>query len=336
MRPALLRIVRAEQWWSYKLAPILAVFYASLLREGAAIAAVAVDAAILLFALVAGAAWVSLSNDLADRDDDRAAAKPNRLEGKSPVTIAVLLALPLAGGATVAWLWREDPLLLLAYGAAWLAFALYSLPPFRLKAHGIPGVIADAAGSQALPSLVAALAASHALGRAPDLLWCLVVTLWAGAWGVRGIVWHQLLDRAADEASATGTFVRRHGVRRARALVRLVTFPVELAALLALLWMIPGRASMFALALYALLTVARMERFQLRAALADPVERYLLLLGDFYAVFWPLALLAAASATHPQDLLVLAVHLLLFLGPAWTVVHDAMRLPRRNLGGPGA
>ena len=111
---------------------------------------------------------------------------------------------------------------------------------------------------------------------------------------------------------------------------------VHVAALVGaiLAWSWTGLA--FALALYALLTVARMERFQLRAALADPVERYLILLGDYYAVFWPLALLAASSAAHSRDLLVLAGHLLLFLGPAWTVAHDAMRLPRRNLGGRAA
>lgn len=331
MSLAFTRIVRAEQWWGYKLAPILAVFYASLLREGTAVSAVAGEAAILLLGLVAGAAWVSLSNDLADRDDDRAAGKANRLEERSVVTITLLLALPLAAGAAVAWQWRGDLPLLLAYGGAWLAFAFYSLPPLRLKARGIPGVIADAAGSQALPSLVAALAASHAVGRAPDLLWCGIVTLWAGAWGVRGIIWHQLLDRSADEASATGTFVRRHGVPRARALVRLVTFPVELAALLALLWLVPGRAGMFALALYGIFTIARLERFGLRAALADPVDRYLLVLGDFYVVFWPVALLATSAAAHPQDLLVVAAHLLLFLGPALTVARDVTRLPRRVL-----
>lgn len=331
MSAAFARIVRAEQWWGYKLAPILAIFYATLWREGVAISAAALDAAILLLGLVAGAAWVSLSNDLADRADDRIAGKPNRLEGRSPFVIAVLLAVPLAVGAWVAWQWRHDLPLWLAYAAAWLAFALYSLPPFRLKARGLVGAVADAAGSQALPSLVAALAAAHAAARAPDGAWCLLVVVWAGAYGMRGIIWHQLADLTADRASATGTFVQRRGVRVPRAMVRWILFPVELASLFALLWLLPGRGSMFALAIYALSTIAKLQRFRMRAVLSDPDGDYLLTLVEFYVVFWPVALLAASAVLHPADLIALALHLLLFFGPVWVVARDAVRVQQRVL-----
>src|SRR5437868_10374130 len=78
----------------------------------------------LLFALVPGAAYVSLINDFTDRAEDLAAGKVNRLAGRSPGAIFILLAIPIALGAVFVIAWRDDPLLLLLYLAAWLCFTL--------------------------------------------------------------------------------------------------------------------------------------------------------------------------------------------------------------------
>lgn len=324
-------LVRASQWWDYKLAPILVIFYATLVREGASLALEYREAATLLVGLIAGAAYVSISNDIADRRDDRIAGKANRLEGLSHGTIALLLAFPVSIGGMVAWHWRDDVLLLLAYGGAWLAFTAYSLPPFRLKARGAAGVMADALGSQCLPSIVATLAAARGIGHAPDLAWVAAVAVWSGAYGVRGILWHQLHDAAADRASNTGTFVQRHGAIRTRTFVSRFLFPLELVALAAVLAMIPGRASLAGLALYGLFAIGKIERFKLRAVLVEPVDRYLLILFDFYIVFWPITLLIAAAISTPLDAGVLAAQLLLFPVANARTLRDGIRLSRRVL-----
>ncbi|HEX7848395.1 MAG TPA: hypothetical protein VF485_01560 [Sphingomonas sp.] len=320
------RLARAEQWWSYKLSPMLAIYYATLLRSGMGVAEAGWTGLLLLAGIGACAAYVSLSNDLADRRDDRIAGKPNRLEGKSAPAVAFALAVPLALGAAIAWCWRSDPPALLAFAGSWISFTLYSFEPLRLKARGIWGIMADALGAHGLPALLAALLAFDAAGRPPDLAWCVCVATWSGAFGLRGILWHQLLDAEADRRSATGTFVQRHGAAASRKIVGHGLFPIELALLLTLLWLVPGRGSMFALALYGLYVVGTMVRLEIRPTLVVAVPRYSLLLVAFYVAIWPLALLLDSAWQHPLDAVVIAVHALLFHRPILELIDTARRV----------
>lgn len=323
------RLTRAEQWWSYKLSPMLAIYYATLLRCGSGI----VDAGWRWLPLVAGVAacavYVSLSNDLADRQDDRVAGKPNRLEGKSAAFVIAALGAPIALGVVVAWFWRSNLILLLAFAGSWICFSAYSFAPLRLKARGVWGVAADAAGAHGFPALLAVLLAYDAAGQAPNLIWCICIVGWSGAFGLRGILWHQLLDSAADQKSATATFVQRHGAGITRAIVQRLLFPSEFLLLLASLWLVPGRFSMCALALYAFYLLAKVIRFDVRPTLVTSIPRYVLVLVEFYVVIWPLALLSESAWLHPLDIAVLALHATLFHGPIHDVVQDLRQLAPR-------
>lgn len=322
-------LARAEQWWSYKLSPMLAIYYATLLRSGMSVAEAGWTGLLLLAGIGACAAYVSLSNDLADRRDDRIAGKPNRLEGKSTPAVALALAVPLALGAAVAWRWRSDPLALLAFAGSWISFTVYSFAPLRLKARGIWGIVADASGAHGFPALLAALLAFNAAGRAPDWLWCVCAAAWSGAFGLRGILWHQLLDAEADRRSVTATFVQRYGVAASRTIVGRGLFPIELTLLLILLWLVPGRGSMFALALYGLYVVGAMARLDIRPTLVVAIPRYSLLLVAFYVAVWPLALLLDSAWQHPLDTVVVAVHALLFHRPILELIDTARRVISR-------
>jgi 4-hydroxybenzoate polyprenyltransferase len=77
-------IVRAGEWWDHKLVPILVMFYATLLLLGRPIAASWTSAVALLLSVLAGAAYVSVVNDLTDLDEDRAADKSQPDGGKIP------------------------------------------------------------------------------------------------------------------------------------------------------------------------------------------------------------------------------------------------------------
>lgn len=323
------QIIRATEWWEYKLLPILGVFYATLACRHASIAAAWPVVIELLIGIAAGAVYVSVINDLTDRDEDRRAGKPNRLEGRSGVTTALLVAVPLLIGLAMAWRWRDDPLLLAAYGAAWLAFSAYSLPPLRLKTRGLLGVMADASGAHLFPALVAALLAFRAGGVAPDLAWLVLVGVWAGAFGVRGILWHQLSDEEADRIGNVRTFVQRHGGRWARAIGARAMFPLECAALFALLWLLDDRIPFVALVLYAFLVIFKLERFEMHAAIVQPRPRHLILLNEYYEVFLPVSLLVASALAHPADWIMLALHCLFFPGRLSQVISDAWKLPRR-------
>lgn len=323
--------MRAGEWWEYKIAPILAVFYATSLLAGASILSLVPSLLLLLAALVPGAVYVSVLNDLTDRDEDAKAGKVNRMAGAS-LSLALATMVPaVAAGLAVAWAWRADPLLLGFYLAAWTAFTLYSLPPFRLKARGLAGLAADASGAHLFPTLVAAVFAFRAAGAPADYLWLSAVGLWAFGTGLRGILWHQLLDREADEAAGVRTFVQRVPRARALALGHYLAWPAELAALAFLLWKLGSAGALVGLLLYAVLLRQRIKIFRMIPIVVEPRPRHVVLLQEYYTLFLPVSLLAQSALIRPADGLVLLAHLILFPVGAWTAGRDAWKLRRSGL-----
>jgi hypothetical protein len=308
----LARVARAGEWWEYKLVPIFAVFYATALVAGMPLHRLWPAALLLLLAVGAGAVYVSVLNDLADREEDAAAGKPNRLAGRSPAFVAIALGAPVAVGLAVAWNWREDPLRLLPYLGAWTAFTLYSLPPFRLKARGAAGVLADAAGAHLFPTLVAVAVVLRFGGLEASPVWLCATGLWAFAYGLRGILWHQLLDVDADRAAAIPTFVAGNPRARVTALARWIVFPVEITAFAVMLSQMPSYLPILFLALYGLLVKRRLRVFLMDAVIVEPRPRYLIILHEYYDLFLPLALLLACAWQSPLDLAALFFHFLLF------------------------
>jgi hypothetical protein len=169
----------------------------------------------------------------------------------------------------------------------------------------------------------------------PDPLWLASVALWAGAYGLRGILLHQLVDLANDRVAAVSTFAHRRGRRALAELARYAVFPVEAAAMAALLWQLQHPLLPLLLLVYAMLARRRMLWWKMAAVLVQPRSRYLLILQDYYDVFLPLGLLVASTLVHPADAAVIGVHLLLFpnrlrlvLGEAWRLrTHAAAHVP---------
>ncbi|HEX5183060.1 MAG TPA: UbiA family prenyltransferase [Allosphingosinicella sp.] len=300
--------LRAGQWWDHKLPPALAIFYATLFLSGRAVAPAAAAALALLVAIAAAAAFVSVLNDLADRADDAVAGKPNGMAGRGPLQAALLVGVPLAVGLSFLAVWRRDLVLALAYGGIWIAFALYSLPPFRLKRRGLPGILADACGAHVLPALTALLLASAAAGRAPDLPWAAFVALWSLAYGIRGILWHQLLDIDNDRRAGIATFARRLSPARTARLATRIVFPIEAAALAAMLLWLGSLLPLLFLLLYLLLLAG----LGVRIVIVASERRWAMALQDYDELFLPVSILCASALVHPFDGLVLLAQLVLF------------------------
>jgi 1,4-dihydroxy-2-naphthoate octaprenyltransferase len=327
------KIVRAGDWWDHKLVPLLAVFYGTCWINGHAISSVWPDILLLLGAIVPGAIYVSVVNDLTDRTEDAAAGKPNRMAARSNSEATALVALPLASGLAVAVLWSHSRPLMLAYLGAWISFSLYSLPPVRLKIRGFAGIIADAAGAHLFPSLVSLLLADYATGAGIDPLWTLAVALWSLAYGMRGILWHQLVDVAHDRRAGVRTFAQRLSPVRAAAFTARVAFPVELAALSAMLWRL-GPLPWTFLAAYGLLLFVRVHLRGQQAGIVMPVgTSWTMVLQEYYELFLPISVLSASAWIHPLDFLVLAAHLLLFHRRTSGMLRQAKALSRALVAG---
>jgi UbiA prenyltransferase family len=307
----LIRLIRADEWWEYKLVPILSTFYATALVLHVAVSSLWVSALSLLLAIVPAAVYASVINDVTDLAGDLEAGKRNGLAGRSRSTIAALVALAAGAGLLFGWLWRDDAPLLACYLATWLAFSFYSLPPFRLKERGAAGVVCVAAGEHLFPALVAVFLACRGGHRAVSGAWVASVAVWALAYGLRGIVWHQLTDVDNDRAAGFRTFARRHP-RAAPVLGTFVVFPLELGALAAMLWQIGSAWPPAFLVLYVLYAVRSARRWQTAPVIVMPKPRFFIVLHQFYSDLFPVALLITASVRNRRELIVLAAHLLLF------------------------
>ncbi|HZG09243.1 MAG TPA: UbiA family prenyltransferase [Allosphingosinicella sp.] len=308
----LAEVARASEWWEFKLVPLFAMFYATALVAGAPLHDLGWAALTLMAAIVPGAAYVSIVNDLTDRKEDAAAGKANRLANRSGAAVALLIAVPISIGLFFAWTWRNDLTLLLPYLAAWAAFTLYSVPPFRLKTRGVAGVLADASGAHLFPTLVAVMLVIRSAGVEANAVWLAASSLWALAYGLRGIIWHQLLDDEADRRAAVDTFVQRSERRSIIILARWIIFPIELCAFSILLSQMPSWLPILFLGGYGIMVRRKLKLFRLDAVIVEPKERHLIILNEYYDLFLPLALLVACAWRWPWDAAALLLHFLLF------------------------
>lgn len=326
---ALLAVGRASEWWEYKLLPALAVGYLTCLLLGSNAWAGLSGLGWLILALVPGGIFVSVINDWTDAADDALAGKTNRLSGFLPQAIVAIIVACLAAGWGLIWLWRADALLVATYAAGWIAFTLYSVPPFRFKNRGLAGLICDATGANVVPALLATQLCARTLGQTLSAQWLAAIAIWSLMFGLRGILWHQLGDLDADRRSNTSTFVARSGAAVSIRLAKWIIFPLELVALAAMTWQVGSLAQLacgIALIIYAVLIHERIDRFEMTVTLVEPVPRSCILMHEYYDVFLPLALLLAGLADEPRVLVVLLMHLAFFPNRAGQVCADFWKL----------
>jgi len=323
------RMIRAEQWWAYKLAPMYTVFYATAYLQSTSIVTIWPAAITLLLAIAPCAAYVSLINDVTDREDDRRAGKTNRMADRPLLQIALLLAAPLFIAAIFSMTWRDDVPLVAVYLSAWVAFSLYSIPPFRLKSRGVLGVFADACGSHVFPSLTAALLALRAAGK-PDPVWIATLAVWALGCGVRGILWHQLYDFDADRKAAVQTFVVRHSRLAAVRLARAAFF-VESLALAGLLWQTRSAWPAVFLSIYAVYVSLKARLWGMTIVIAEPRDRYTILGLEYYTALFPLGILLACALRSPGDWTFVVSHLIVFGAPVVSFMREGRLLAQTVL-----
>lgn len=319
-KPSLWDTLRVANWW-IKLAPIAAVMYATAYRLDVPLLLLAPLLLLGLAAIATLAVYVSLINDLSDRAEDSACGKRNGLFGKSPRAVAGLLAACILPGALFTYYWRNDATLVALYLGGWVAFSAYSVPPVRLKSRGIWGIAADALGAHVMPKLFATLLIYRHQAASVDAPWLTAVSVWSFCYGLRGIMWHQLMDRGNDAAVGLQTFVRARDRKTLRRLAHGIVFPCEVVALVYMLWL---TASLMAAAFLPLYLLLEWRRVLLsaspiilvpRAGQAPANDQYQLRLFHYYEYVLPSSFLLACALRHPADLAVGAVHVLVFAPP---------------------
>lgn len=317
--------IRVNDWWDYKLTPPLSMLWAAAIHSGRPLLSCWHQALALLVSIAVCASYVSLINDHFDREEDLRSGKVNRLAEFSRGATGVLFALCALTGLLFLLGWRDDWRLAAAYLGSWIAFTLYSAPPFRLKTRALLGVIADAAGASLFPSLLAVLLSARAMGHGADPMW-LAAAAWAFGWGLRGILWHQLTDLGSDRLGRVSTFAARYGPEAALFLSRRIAFPVEIAALGVLLWGIKSLLPPLFLLFYLCLVGARKNGW-------GSWNSRPLLLDEYYDGLLPVALVLASAAVHPMDLWLLPPLLLIFSRRTTLPAQAAFKLLHMMIAG---
>jgi 4-hydroxybenzoate polyprenyltransferase len=322
--------VRAKTWWEFKTPVFLGVAYLSALVGGISFSDAWPAFLAVIFAIIPLASYVCVINDITDERTDRQAGKGNTVAGKSFVFKVAWLGVCFLGGAIAAFLcFRSNAPALLLYATNWIAFALYSVPPVRLKDRGLPGVFADACGGMLFPALWSALLVDPEASR----VFLAGLATWSLAFGLRGIIFHQLGDLTADRISGVQTMAVRLGEAKTRALLRFVVFPVEVGALGFVLWL---GGSIFVIPLltaYLLLQLVLWKWLRIRTVVSAPLPRSRIMLLKYYQVWFPLTSVFALSLHDVTVLICIPLHAMLF-PDTWKRLGEHMSSIRHNMKYP--
>lgn len=331
---SILATARAGNWWSSKLPPLMAVAYATILRHDVA-AGRAVTALVVALVSLSAVAWhAHVVNDLCDIDDDRRSGKTNRLASLgNPTRVALVAALPIVALTAALSPVVSSRIPAIVLGANMVVFALYSVPPVRLKAHRWWGVAADATGAHLLPTcFVLAVMPEGPHFSTGDLLFAIAALSWSLAAGVRGILVHQFIDREADRTAGLATIGTSASITWARSLILRRLLPIEAMALVAFAWMIVDVAPLIlvAAAAYSLIEVVKVTR-RWTLPLLDPkgvtVEPYRPLLDNsVYELWLPNVLALQIGAGGAGFAAIPVLQLALFVGVTSRRLHDLSRL----------
>lgn len=308
----LIKIIRATDWWEYKFPPILIVPYFILSHTTLSLLSAIYIVFFIICALIVGAIYVSILNDITDIEEDRAAGKKNSMAKYSKTKQLLILSIPIVVALVFCWFLRDNTFALAFYLLSYLSFTLYSLPPFRLKKRGVLGLIADASGSQMLPTLFAVAFTSYHSQHQLSIIEIVAVAIWSLCFGLRGIFWHQFHDLENDVRSGLFTIVQRMG-RNSIRITGGILITVEIAAFLWLMHTLGNPYLYITLLLYLIYMLYRRRKTNLEIIIMKYTRpNFDIFMNVCYQVFLPISILILISIQRPEFLVLMALHLLLF------------------------
>lgn len=322
-------IIRSQEWWGYKLPPLLAIGYATVSMSAVPLYQVALHLLFLLCALIVGAIYVSVINDITDLEEDLASGKSNRIQ-KIPAKLRWLIpVLCLLSGLMFGYFLYPDLLSCLLYLLSWIVFSLYSIKPIRLKNRGIWGVFADATGSHVFTSLLMVSSVSYVTHQDLNVLWFVAVAGWSFCYGLRGILWHQFSDRENDMKIDLNTYAR-HILPADFKTREVLLMVLELVCLLIMWYELQSAYAMAFFGLYLILVFGRYKMYhtQLILILFKKEKPFQILMADYYQVLFPIALLIAAVQLDYRNAIILLIHGILFSYGLKTAFVDYLKFFR--------
>jgi hypothetical protein len=285
-----MKYLRAGEWWGHILPPIMLFYYAGLCSMKTPESAAYYTAGMLLALAVITAIAGYFLNDLSDVREDALAGKKNYI-GKLPLPVKAAF-LPLLCFA-VYLLAGFNPGMLSAHAKQWfvfvfmangMLFALYSLPPVRIKKNPWLAPVLDALYSGTLfYGLAYALAAEKSVALHASCLQFTSVALWGFLKGLRNYLTHVCDDEQNDRAAGLKTLATLYGSATIQRAANLF-FPAEIACLLIFIFLLPS--GNMAAAIMSVLFLF----YWLKKNIRSKYEKHVFL-NDLHEVWLPLAFL---------------------------------------------
>jgi 4-hydroxybenzoate polyprenyltransferase len=293
------RLARWPEWSTSKLPYLGAAALLLASPEASAGRVLAILGTVLLWA-----AFGYGLNDVADRDCDQRAGKPNRAADLSRATWALFLTLTASASVGLSLLWAADAAAPVFVLAGLLLASAYSLPPLRLKERGALGLGAGAASQWVLPVL--AIAAVQPGGWRRPHAWGLA--LLGLAIGIRWMAIHQLQDAGADRRAGVRTYAASGGRVWPVLLGAFLAEVLLLAMTLGLMWprSLPAVAALAFWILQQALLRPRGEPLRQKLQGYDHAP-----LAEYYFLLLPVTLALGRGVSSPAFLVVAAVFLAL-------------------------
>lgn len=306
----ILKAVRANDWWESKFSTQFSVIYATSILIDIQFNQLLGVILFLLTALIPGAVFVSIINDLTDIEVDKKVGKSNFFDTRSKNLGYIVIAICVIIGIFVSLFLSKLGFLL--YLAAWIVFTCYSVSPIRLKNRGFSGVLADAFGAYVFPQLFTIVVIYHCFQRDLNTKWLIFIGGWSLCLGLRGILSHQLTDRINDEKSEVHTFVQRYQTSTIRNTVIWVVFPIELLTLGTVIFSTSNYVALILLAIYLGTMILESQVGKIQFDFVNSSKRTRLILIDFYSVFLPISFILLAMFPLSESWIIILVHLILF------------------------
>jgi hypothetical protein len=185
-----------------------------------------------------------------------------------------------------------------------------------LKERGIWGLLFDAAGAHAIPTVFVGVAiTTFAVEIERSYLWMITAACWASVYGLRGIIIHQIRDSENDIIAGVGTYGAKSDISRLRTVLNRVVLPFEIILLFIMTGFLATYNSVIFIAtvLYVLLEVVRhiFTSKKTLAPYASKRESYIFR-GDYYEVWLPVILIVSLAAFDKNYLFLLVSHFVLF------------------------
>jgi len=323
------KIIRYNDWWLYKIPPLLTVFYTTIYLYGYCISDNWKNILRLLFIISSSAIYVSIINDITDKKIDLIAGKSNLFSSMSEINVNLILTLTIFLQIYVL-IYLND----YGYSKYWylfslLAYSLYSIPPFRFKERKYFGILSDALGAHSFPSIAIIMFVFSINKLEPDFIWVLTVFLWSLSYGLRGIIWHQFKDKEADELVGLNTIVQKYKIEYLKKIV-IIIFIFEVIGLIGMLYLLKNYIIIFALFFYSSYALIRQYIYNSKIIFAiSESSYYQIYLFEFYEFIFPMSILISSCIRCKSDFYILIVQVLIFPNRFITLIEELLDIYKK-------